>query len=38
MENIIAALSKIALVHEKDDATGGDRWLLAAKTEDDDED
>jgi H+-transporting ATPase len=38
MENILAALGKVALVHEKDEITGGDRWTLAAKVEDDDED
>jgi len=37
MENIIAALSKVALVHEKDEITGADSWALAAKTEADDE-
>jgi len=37
MENIIAALSRVALVHDRDESTGADRWMLGAKAEEDDE-
>ncbi|GAB7340059.1 hypothetical protein MBLNU457_6555t1 [Dothideomycetes sp. NU457] len=37
MENIIGALSKVALVHETDQKTGENRFVLAQKAADEDE-
>jgi len=37
MENIIGALSKIALVHEHDAKTGENRYVLAQKAADEDD-
>lgn len=38
MENILSHLSKVAIAHEKDEATGGSRWHLTPKATEAEED